>query len=141
MSVHAAADELTHAGIRPAAGWSRRFPAVPARVGAARSFAGSVLAGCPAAEDAALCLSELATNAVLHSRSAARGGYFTVSVRHGDGGIRVAVTDQGGNWGEPAQPGGQHGRGLVIVSQVASAWGRSGSREAGWTVWFALDCP
>jgi hypothetical protein len=37
--------------------------------------------------------------------------------------------------------GGQrHGRGLLIVSQLAGAWGRDGSGAVGWTVWFEMDC-
>ena len=54
----------------PLIGWSRRFPATPEQAGEARRFLAAILDGHPA-DDAILCLSELVTNATLHSRSAA----------------------------------------------------------------------
>ncbi len=113
------------------------FPARPEQVREARSFLSRILAGCPAADDAILCLSELASNAVTHSNSAKAGGLFTVraSIRH-DGRIRVEVEDRGGSWTRSADPGGHHGRGLLIVSQLASDWGIDGDGERGRIVWF-----
>jgi len=91
------------------------------------------------AEDATLLLSELATNALAHSASG-RGGTFTVTVFHRSGDVRVEVADQGGLW-LPGTAGDEvHGRGLVIVSSLARAWGITGD-ESGRTVWFELDCP
>ena len=87
-------------------------------------------------------MSELAANAVTHSNSREPGGQFTIraSVRHRDL-VRVEVEDQGGPWIKPAGTDGQHGRGLFIVSQLASDWGISGDSRAGWTVWFEIACP
>ncbi len=81
----------------------------------------------------------LATNALAHSASG-RGGTFTVTVFHRSGDVRVEVADQGGLW-LPGTAGDEvHGRGLVIVSSLARAWGITGD-ESGRTVWFELDCP
>ncbi|GEM_PF-1671424 len=69
------------AGARPSrAAWSRTFAGTAGQVGEARRFLAAVLGGHPAAGDAVLCLSELAANAIIHSRSGEPGGVFTVRV-------------------------------------------------------------
>src|SRR5437879_258903 len=100
------------------------FPGEAGQVRAARRFVAGVLNGCPAADDALLCVSELATNAVLHSRSGRPGGRFTVCVRARAASVRVAVADEGGPWGQQRDSGEQSGRGLLIVRALASRWGR-----------------
>lgn len=60
--------------------WSRTFPALPEQVREARRFLAAVLASRDA-PDALLCLSELVTNAVVHSHSTQPGGTFTVRAR------------------------------------------------------------
>ena len=58
------------------------------------------LAGCPAADDAILCLSELASNSVLHSNSRKPGGTFTVRVTSHEGNyVHIEVEDNGGHAG------------------------------------------
>jgi anti-sigma regulatory factor (Ser/Thr protein kinase) len=122
----------------------------------ARRFLAGLLDGCPAADDALLCVSELATNAVLHSRSGRPGGRFTVCVRVTAGRLRVAVADEGGPWERQRDSGRQRGggrsagavaergreeqsgRGLLIVGELASRWGREDG-AAGRTVWFEID--
>jgi anti-sigma regulatory factor (Ser/Thr protein kinase) len=126
----------------PPLAWSRTYPGRADHVGEARRFLASVLDDWPSAYDAILCLSELAANAVTHSNSREPGGQFTIraSVRHRNR-VRVEVEDQGGPWINPACTDGQHGRGLFIVSQLASDWGISGDGRGGWTVWFEIACP
>ena len=87
-----------------------------------------------------LCLSELVTNATLHTHSGRPGGQFTVRVEMNGNLIRVEVHDEGGSWHEAGAHDEQHGRGLSIVSQLARDWGRDGDGETGWTVWYQLDC-
>ncbi len=120
--------------------WSRTFPATPAQALEARRSLARILDGRSAADNAALCLGELAANATIHSRSR-NGGHFTVRVQLGEGLIRIAVQDQGGPWTRAVHADGQHGRGLLIVSQLTRAWGRTGSSHTGWTVWFEMDYP
>ena len=99
--------------------WSRTFPATPDQVPQTRCFLAGILDGCEAAEDALLCLSELASNAILHSRSAGPGGRFAVRVSQAPGWLKVEVTDEGGPWAlRPAS--GVHGRGLDIVKALAA---------------------
>jgi serine/threonine-protein kinase RsbW len=121
----------------------RVFPGEAGQIGAARRFLAGLLDGCPAAGDALVCVSELATNAVLHSRSGRPGGRFSVCVALQPGSVRVAVADEGGPWrpernGDGRNGDGQSGRGLLIVRALASRWGRD-EGGAGRTVWFELD--
>ena len=58
----------------PLIAWSRAFPGAPVQVREARRFLSTILAGQEAAGDAVLCLSELVTNATLHSHSGRPGG-------------------------------------------------------------------
>ena len=81
------------------------FPARPEHVSVARRFVAGLLAGTPVADDAILCISELAGNCVSHSVSGCPGGTFTVRVEVHDGDyVWLEVTDQGGPWC-PVRPG------------------------------------
>ena len=57
-----------------------------------------MLPGFPAADDAILLISELATNACLYSASGDLGGAFTVRIERFGGHVRVEVEDQGSAW-------------------------------------------
>jgi anti-sigma regulatory factor (Ser/Thr protein kinase) len=118
--------------------WSRSFPAAAAQIRETRRFLAGILADLPEADDAVLCLSELATNATVHSRSL-DGGHYTVRVELHSQHLRVSVRDQGGPWAPPGPGDERHGRGLLIVSRLASSWGRDGHSADGWTVWFEMD--
>jgi anti-sigma regulatory factor (Ser/Thr protein kinase) len=129
------------AATTPLITWSRTFPAAAPQVREARQFLTTVMDDHPAVADALVCLSELVTNAIVHSRSRQPGGQFTVRVHRHSQGLRVEVCDQGGLWHPPGQTieDGEHGRGLLIVSQLASRWGCEGHSQHGWTVWFDVE--
>jgi two-component sensor histidine kinase len=122
----------------PLIAWSRAFPAVPQQAREARRFLAEVLDGRPA-DDAILCLSELVTNACLHSASAQQGGVLAVRVQLHGAHLRVEVCDEGGPWAENHREDAQGGRGLLIVDRLASTWGRSGNAETGWITWFEME--
>ncbi len=122
----------------PLIGWSRAFPATTTQIRESRQFLAGLLAGHPAADDAILCLSELATNATLHSRSREPGGSFRVGVERRGDQIRVEVTDEGGPWQQQAPADDQTGRGLLVVARLAQNWGRTGDEHTGWTIWFEI---
>ena len=122
----------------------RVFPGRHEQVAQARRFVGRVLDGCPVTDEAVLCVSELATNALLHTGSGA-GGKFEVIVQHGESWARVAVCDEG----SPVRPAAraldsvsEDGRGLGLVALVADRWGQCGD-EYSRTVWFEFrwDAP
>ena len=122
----------------PLIGWSRAFPATAAQVREARQFLTGILDGHPATDDAVLCLSELATNATIHSHPASPAAISaSVPKVHGSH-VRVEVTDQGGPWEQSQPDDDQNGRGLLVVAQLARDFGRSGDEHAGWTVWFEI---
>jgi anti-sigma regulatory factor (Ser/Thr protein kinase) len=116
----------------------RRFPGLPESIGQARAWvAGLLPAGCPRADDVALVVSELATNAVLHSASGAPGGVFEIRVDVEPGVVAVAVADAGPAL-VPASRQGEFGRGLVLVATLADAY-EAIAGEAGRTAWCRLD--
>jgi serine/threonine-protein kinase RsbW len=115
---------------------TQAFPGIAASVPHARHWLTSLLDGLPAASDAALCLSELATNAIEHSRSGQPGGIFTVLVTLHPV-LHVEGADEGGPWEPHPDPDGLRGRGLTIVAQLA---GDSGITDgySGRTAWFTM---
>jgi Histidine kinase-like ATPase domain len=117
------------------------FPARPDQVRIARTFMASVLAGCPVADDAILCVSELAANCCLHSASREAGGTFTVRAEiHDSGYVRIEVEDSGGPWTARAHRDGR-AHGLEIVRALATDSGVDGGPLTGWIAWARLDVP
>ena len=121
--------------------FTRSFPAHPAQVREARKFLRAALEGCPAADDAVLCVSELAANSSLHSASGKADGTFTVraEVHEGDY-VWIEVEDNGGPCNQHAHPDGRP-HGLDIVRAYAADWGIDGDPITGWAAWARIDWP
>jgi serine/threonine-protein kinase RsbW len=96
--------------------------------------------GFPAIDNLLLLASEVATNAILHSRSGHPDREFTVRATFylGDY-VWVEVIDAGGAWIQDKYDE-EHGRGLAVVAAIAGAdnWGIEGDVSAR-VVWFRLD--
>jgi hypothetical protein len=89
------------------------------------------------AADAALVVTELATNAVLHAGSA-----FSVSLALSRNVLRISVGDTI-PLGQPGRDGWPHaepGHGLGVVAAIAARWGFE-SLGGGKTVWAELTLP
>ena len=109
------------------------YPGIPEAVSTARHQVAAALAGVPCAGDVVYALSEVASNAVLHSRSGLPGGHFTVAVDVLPGALAaVMVTDQGGPWAGRATDTYPHG--LEIVRQLSASVHIDGD-EDGHTIW------
>jgi len=131
---------IAAAAVLPRTG-DRVFAARPDQVREARKFLSAILAGSPVADDAMLCVSELASNSILHSYSSKAGGTFTVRVAVFDGHcLYIQVQDDGGPWQEPAHDDGRP-HGLDIVRVLAGDCGRHGDALTGWVVWVRIDWP
>ena len=130
------ATDLTRdtAGIR-----MRSFPGKLDQVREARSFAARLLAGCPVVDDAVLCVSEFAANAVLHSDTRDRGRFVVRVEVFAPDYTWVEVEDGGGPWQLP-EAANLAGHGLDIVDKIASEWGVDGDL-GGWIAWARLDWP
>ena len=93
---------------------------------------------CPLSDNLVLLTSELATNAILHSRSGRPAGTFSVRVTlYPDDYAWVEIIDQGGAWTND-----QRGRGLAVVAAIAGEgnWGIDGDAACR-VAWFRLDWP
>lgn len=134
------------------------FPGLPTSVAAARRFVTGVIrlypwTTAPAAmldeviDQAELITSELATNAIRHTRSGDPGQSFTIRVRLDDWGVWTQVRTLAPRvWcsvPHVAMTGGdpftEHGRGLFLVEQLATRWGNLAPWQDG--VYFALCWP
>ncbi|MEV5957847.1 ATP-binding protein [Streptomyces sp. NPDC051987] len=111
-------------------------------VPAARRFAAQSLrcwglADWPRADDMSLCVSELATNALLHGVPPGRG--FLLRLRYDGDVVRVEVHDSGSGVPKIAEETyGEGGRGLVLVTALADKWGVV-ERELGKVVWAEFE--
>lgn len=87
--------------------------------------------------EAEVVISELVTNAVVHASTAVEVRLVLV-----DGMLRIEVADHGGGLPDvrAPSPGDAHGRGLVLVNGLSSAWGVEPLAD-GKCVWAELSVP
>ncbi|MFE3906694.1 ATP-binding protein [Streptomyces sp. NPDC059153] len=94
--------------------------------------------GSELSDDAAVIVSELAANAVLHGLVAGRDFELRLVVLAGT--LRIEVSDARGERGpepQPHRPGAESGYGLHLVEALATSWGVK-DRGVGKTVWAEL---
>ncbi|NDK25218.1 ATP-binding protein [Streptomyces sp. TR1341] len=117
--------------------WGLSCPGFPEEVSRARRWTRDILRGSPLADDAALIVSELSTNAIRHTASGLESGVFHLAVAVSAQVIAVSVTDDGGTGTAPKiehqDHDAEHGRGLDMVSTIAHRVVVHGS-DQGYTV-------
>ncbi|MFH9007202.1 ATP-binding protein [Streptomyces afghaniensis] len=89
-------------------------------------------------DSAALVVSELVTNAIVHTAST----HIVCELHDGDDLVRIAVRDEGCAPGQPhaagrTRPEEEHGRGLLLVDALCDAWGAH-EHGPGLLVWAEL---
>ena len=132
------ADEPPVAGARVA---THEVDGDPAAVSGARAFLRHTLEGWGVdrelVDNAILCLSELVTNAVIHSHS---GCVVRVVLEHRmlTATIMYWGGDHAASVAEVTDPLQVHGRGLLVVEALAARWGHELDTE-GASVWFSMD--
>jgi CheY-like chemotaxis protein len=89
-------------------------------------------------EDAQLVATELVTNALVHA-----GSTCVLRVGLSDDVLRLQVVDLGPGMPDPqsADQGDEHGRGLLLVSMLCSAWGVEMLPDGGKIVWAEMMRP
>ena len=143
MESHHAEDDVTMLAVTAAPEQTRaslELPGDPTAAGQARRFVSGTLREWEVDEDridtAELCVSELVTNAVIHS-----GTTSSVTVQADPEYVLVLVQDRGGRGAvrlpDELDPESVSGRGLSLVDALASAWSAEHSTD-GTTVWFEL---
>ena len=113
------------------------YPGQADQVSLARRAVARHLAGCPAADDMILIVSELASNAVMHSVS--QGQFFTVRAEVYPDHVRVEVEDLGGSWRGRHCDGRPHGLDVVEAFAGPDGWGVETTADGGRVVWARLD--
>jgi anti-sigma regulatory factor (Ser/Thr protein kinase) len=83
-----------------------------------------------------LLVSELVANVVTHV-----GAPMTLRVQRGPGTMRVEIADDSSDAPVLRHPDSadEHGRGVLLVDQLAADWGVEHHPENGKTVWFEID--
>lgn len=130
----------------PGAELARLFPSTPLGARDARHWTAGRLEGwgypqgSDVSDTACHLVAELAANAVTHGRVPGRDFEVRLLLL-AEGTLRIEVSDARGD--RPLRfeeaPDGESGRGLVLVTLLASRWGVV-AREIGKTVWAEVSC-
>ena len=133
-------DSRIHEPHRPAPdppGFTGTFGGRAAEAGRVRREIAAYLQTCPAAADMVLIASELAANAIMHTRS--RGGSFRVRCQLSAQAARIEVEDLGGPW-RSRQPGDRpHGLDIITALTAPGEWGTQPTATGGRIVWARLS--
>lgn len=121
----------------------KTFDGLPERLSGMRQYLHRILGEVDGVDEVVLVASELAGNAIRHSRSGEPGGSFTLQVVDLSNAWHVRVEDQGSSDSpnpRSADEIDEAGRGLPVVAALSRAWGVIGD-SAGRTVWAEIPYP
>jgi serine/threonine-protein kinase RsbW len=125
----------------PGLRWRRVFPGEERQLAPLRRWLAELLPPCTTRDDVTAVATELASNAIRHTRSG-HGGWFAVETTWNPQTVRIAVADCGGP-SEPHvvdDPAAEHGRGLLVVRGLSARTGAAGDHR-GRLVWADIAWP
>jgi histidine kinase-like protein len=123
-------------GNQTAPGYAATFCGRAAEAARVRREIAAYLETCPAADDIIFIASELAANAIIHTRS--RGASFHIRCQLSPGAARIEVEDMGGPW-RPRQQGNRpHGLDIIQALTSLDEWGTQATTTGGRIVWARL---
>ncbi len=111
----------------------------PDQVRKVRAAVAAHLAGGPAADDAVLIVSEIVSNAIVHSDSA--GEFFTIRVEARPDHVRIECEDLGGEWHRKPDDDRPHGLDIIEALAGPDNWGTETTSDGDRVVWVRLDLP
>jgi serine/threonine-protein kinase RsbW len=120
-----------------ATSYASTFPGQAEETARVRREIAAYLDDCPVTQDLVLIASELATNAILHTRS--RGSIFRVRCQLSSRTARIEVEDLGGPWRQRRNPGDRpHGLDIIQALTGQGQWGTQPTGTGGRIVWAQL---
>lgn len=120
-----------------APGFTGTFDGAATEAARVRRQIAAYLETCPAADDMVLIASELAANAIMHTRS--RGGSFTIRCQLSVGTARIEAEDLGGPWRQRNPGGRPHGLDIIQALAGPDGWGTQLAGTGGRIVWARLS--
>lgn len=109
----------------------------PDQVRKVRAAITAHLAGCPVIDDAVLIVSEITSNAVLHSRS--KDQTFAIRCEACPGYVRIECEDLGGEWQREPRDDRPHGLDIVEALTGPGGWGIQAAGDGNRIVWARLS--
>jgi hypothetical protein len=130
-------DDVSKTPVQAATSYAGTFPGQAEEAARVRREIAAYLGNCPVTQDMILIASELAANAVLHTRS--RGSTLRVRCQLSPRAARIEVEDLGGPW-RPRQPGDRpHGLDIIQALTGPDGWGTQPADTGGRIVWARLS--
>ena len=130
---------MSSAAARAATRYQRTFHGRADQVAQVRYDIAAHLNGCPAADDAILIVSEIVTNAIMHSNS--NGESFTVRCETFRDYVRIECEDLGGPWHCPRPHDRPHGLDIIQALAGPGNWGTETTSSGRRIVCARLDLP
>jgi anti-sigma regulatory factor (Ser/Thr protein kinase) len=117
--------------------YQQTFPGRADRVAWVRREMAAYLGGCPAADDAVLIVSEIVSNAIVHSAS--NGESFTVRCETFRDYVWIECEDLGGPWHCSRPDDRPHGLDIIEALAGPDNWGTDTTGSGSRIVWARLD--